>query len=171
MFTHAVGEGAEAGMRRFPRAEGGSVAIESALAIVALLFAFAALMQIVSMGSAADRMDRAARAAAQAVALDATADPCDAMRHELSLDAPTPCASHMKIVVDHDVSPRELPDPLDAAAPAGTGDLVLVRLEWSHDLSPFEGHADDPYRNPNDDWFSALASSVSVGVARREAAR
>ena len=166
MFTHAVGEGAEAGMRRFPRAEGGSVAIESALAIVALLFAFAALMQIVSMGSAADRMDRAARAAAQAVALDATADPCDAMRHELSLDAPTPCASHMKIVVDHDVSPRELPDPLDAAAPAGTGDLVLVRLEWSHDLSPFA-----PYRNPNDDWFSALASSVSVGVARREAAR
>ena len=67
MSAHAVARTEVAG-RRFLQEKRGSVAIESALAIVALHVAFAILMEIASMSSAADRMDRAARAAAQTLA-------------------------------------------------------------------------------------------------------
>ena len=59
--------------------------IEEAVALSILVAAFAGAMTIVHERYAEDLMARAARAAARAIALDASADRCAAIRRELGL--------------------------------------------------------------------------------------
>lgn len=117
-------------LRRFAAGSRGAVAIENALAVVVLVGAFAGLMEIVSTVFESDRMGRAARAAAQATALDPNADSCAAIRRELHLDEKFDCSA-WKITVHRGVLASELGDVLQAKAPAGSGDMVLVRIGWS----------------------------------------
>ena len=168
MQSQRLSQGAEVGMRRFPRGERGAVTLESALAIVALLGAFAIAMEIVHTCWAADRMGRAARAAARSLALDVHADPCAAVRRELAWSDDASCDRGMTIVVDPAVGPEGLPAELDGEAGAGTGDLVLVRIAWTRRLLPFGRDASDP--EGDDDWRLDPGSRVSFGVARREPA-
>ena len=114
----------------FGRGERGGVAIENAIAIVVLVGAFAGLMEIVSTVFESDRMGRAARAAAQATALNPHADACAAIRRELRLDEDFDCSA-WTITVHQGVLASELADVLQAKAPAGSGDMVLVRIDWS----------------------------------------
>ena len=168
MQSQRLSQGAEVGMRRFPRGERGAVTLESALAIVALLGAFAIAMEIVHTCWAADRMGRAARAAARSLALDVHADPCAAVRRELAWSDDASCDRGMTIVVDPAVGPEGLPAELDGEAGAGTGDLVLVRIAWTRRLLPFGRDASDP--EGDDDRPLDPGSRVSFGIARCEPA-
>ena len=80
-------------MRGFPPKEHGGTAVETAAAISVVVLAFAALLEIVNIAFESDRMDRAARAAARATALDANADACAAIRRELRLAYDFNCAA------------------------------------------------------------------------------
>ena len=71
-------------VRRFARGQCAAVAIEAGLGIAVLVVALAALMEIVGEVYTRDEMARAARAAARALALDANADACVAIRRELN---------------------------------------------------------------------------------------
>ena len=169
MRARTFGQGVEVGLLRYACTGRGAVTLESALMVGALLAVFAALMEIVHTGWTADRMGRAARAAAEAVALDAAADPCAAVRRELRLEKGSGCGNGMKIIVNSEVSPDGLPVTLDAEAKDGTGDLVLVRIEWSRSPWPSDTKEEDP--EDRDDWLSDLTRMVSVGLARRESAK
>ena len=117
--------------------QSGAVAIESAIAISVLVAAFAGLMAIVQESYATDRVGRAARAVARAVALDSQADPCAAIRRELGLAADFDCESQWRITVDLGVSPSGLPALLAGTAPDGaaSGELILVRIGWKQESS------------------------------------
>ena len=125
--------------RRFLVAERGSVAIESALALVVLVTAFAGLMHIVGDIHADDWIGRGARAAARAVALDPSAEPWAAIKREGMLDANATCpgwtatantCGGWTLRIDRGVAPAALPDDLAAnVSSASGGELVLVRLE------------------------------------------
>ena len=123
-----------AALRRFGRCEHGGVAIESAIALFVLVVGFAGLMSIVDAALTSDRMGRAARAAAHALALHPNNDWCAAIRRELRLDEDFDCDAAWNVTVAHGVGPAALPATLDANAPEGTGDMVLVRIEWSPPL-------------------------------------
>ena len=120
-----------AALRRFGRCEYGGVAIESAIALLVLVVGFAGLMAIVETALTSDRMGRAARAAAHALALHPDNDWCAAIRRELRLDEDFDCNADWNVTVAHGVGPAALPTTLDAPAPVGTGDMVLVRIEWA----------------------------------------
>ena len=126
--------------RGFRRDQRGAVALESAFGITVLVISLAVLMEIVNTVYASDRMERAARAAARAVALDPAAnDPhavaCAAILSELDLDPAFDCvtAPAWTLTVDNGVSPSALPATIHADAQTGTGDLILVRIGWSDD--------------------------------------
>ena len=125
--------------RRFLRAERGSVALESAIALTILVGAFAGLLGIVGDVYTDDRAGRGARAVARALALNPSADPWAALEREGGLDASaacpewTPAAANTcggwTLRIDRGVSPGALPDDLAAGvSSAGGGELVLVRL-------------------------------------------
>ena len=166
MRAPAIGQGARIGLLGFARKGRGSVTLESALMVAALLAVFAALMEIVHARWTADRMGRAARAAAEAIALDGAADACAAIRRELHLEEGSECGDDMKITVDMQVGPNGLPATLDAEAKDDTGELVLVRIEWTRGLWPSGTIGED--EKDEDDWLSDLTRMVSVGIARRE---
>ena len=143
--------------RRFLRGEKGSVTIESALALAALVAAFAGLMHVVGTVYADDRMGRGARAVAHALVLDPSADPWAALEAEVGLDAGAQCPAWTDtttsgecggwtLTVDNGVSTAALPGTLSADVTADGGELVLVRLERTGD------------------------DTVAIGLARREPA-
>ena len=121
------------------------------------------LMEIVNTVHASDRMGRAARAAARALAIDPQADACAAIRRELHLATEFDCATTWELTVDHGLSPQALPATLDAGAQTGTGDLVLVRIGWSHDLLSFGGSRTDEGESEAD-----AVAKVAMGLARCE---
>ena len=106
------------------------MAVEAALGFTLLVASLAALTEITSTLLENDRMGRAARAAAGALALDPAADACAAIRRELHLADDFDCATQWTVTVNHGLSPADLPETLDATVGTGTGDLVLVRIGW-----------------------------------------
>ena len=173
--------GLRCALRRFAVESRGGVAIENTIAIVVLVGAFAGLMEIVSTVFESDRVGRAARAAAQATALNPNADACAAIRRELRLDEDFDCSA-WRITVHRGVLASELADALQAKAPPGSGDMVLVRIDWSRTAWSFgnvvptahaagEGGEDgdggeDGESGPAETL--ALTSHIAIGVARSE---
>ena len=159
----------------FLRGERGAVALESAVAIMVLVVGFGALVQIVHAVYTEDRMGRAARAAARALALDPAANACAPIRREFRLADDFDCATAWTLKVDLGVHPRSLPATLDADAAAGSGDMVLVRIGWSRERSPFVGFiqdtdADDDLGDGGDDEADlGPVPMVAIGLARCEA--
>ena len=122
----------------FFRVERGGVAVESALAIAVLVVVFGGLMAIVHAAYTDDRMGRAARAAARAVALETDASvsqaalagiACAAIRQELDLNADFDCAAAWTVSIKTGLSATALAAGVNADGE--TGDLVLIELSWS----------------------------------------
>ena len=162
---------APAGHRRsrfgsFICARRGAVAIESALAIMTLMLVLAGLMAIVHTTYSDDRMGRAARAAARAVALvtDASATApelakvaCEAIVKELDLAQDFDCKGTWNVTVSADLRPSTLEAGTNGNGDAG--DMVLVEIDWNPTV-----------------WEQAVKAlkdderPVATGVARREPA-
>ena len=140
-----------------------------------LVVGFAGLMEIVHASFTDDRMGRAARAAARALALDPSADACAPIRRELRLADNFDCGTAWTLKVDLGVGPGALPATFDAGATAGTGDMVLVRIGWNRDMWSFEesvqdANADDDLEDADDDAADAgTVRMVAIGLARCEA--
>ena len=152
------------------------MAIETAIALVILVVGFAGLMEIVQASYTDDRMSRAARAAARALALedpgadDRDAVACAAIRRELHLAEDFDCSTKWTLTVDHGVSPRTLPATLDAEAATGTGDMVLVRIGWNRKFRSFgrllrDANTDDTDENADS---TDTVPAVAMGLARCE---
>ena len=160
-------------VRAFLRGEHGGVAIESSVAVMVLVLGFGVLMEIVHASYTDDRMGRAARAAARALALDPTVGACAPIRRELRLADDFDCNAEWTVRVDLGVAPNALPATLDADATAGSGDMVLVRIGWSRDALSFgapveDANADDDIEDA-DDADAGTVPMVALGLARCEA--
>ena len=137
-------------VRRFAGGQCAAVAIEAALGITVLVVTLAVLMEIVGEVYTRDEMARAARAAARALALDANANACVAIRRELNRGEDFDCETQLKVKDYHEVTPEMLPATLDAGAVGGVGELVLYTIAWETSWSLGEGE------------------QVVMGLARRE---
>ena len=158
--------------RPFWRARRGAVAVETALAAAVLIVAFGGLAEIVREAYVADRMDRAARAAAHAVALVPQEDirpnaldsiVCAAIRRELVLDDDFDCAARWALTVDTGLTPKDLLEPELPDPDARAGDMVAVRIAWNR--APWEVHRLVNQLSGDD---SEVARQIAVGVARHE---
>ena len=136
--------------------------IESAVAISILVVSFAYLMEIVHNVYTEDKLARAARAAARAIALNSDADACAAIRRELGLADGFDCGATWTLTVDRGVGPGMLPSTPDADAPNGTGDILLVRIGWSR--NPWS------FGETTDGEEAASVPMVAIGLARCELA-
>ena len=157
--------GLPAGPRAFLRARRGGVAVESALSLAVLVTVFSGLMAIAHAAYEDDRMDRAARAAARAVALvtDTSATKtalastaCNAIKHELDLADDFDCTT-WTVGVKTGLTPSALSSGTNADGE--TGDMVLVEIQWQ--------------QAPWVQAVQALGGSggrLAAGVARREPA-
>ncbi len=180
------------GLERFLRERRAASALSSAAAIGVLVIGLAATIEIVRSAWSTDRMARAARTAARAVALmpDAAANAaaleavaCQAIRRELRLTDGEGCDEAWTISVDIYESPsamlagtvRSGPD----AVPGGeNGDMVVVRIAWSrtNPLAWFvpdtEAEADDgtDTDGKTDAAESETIRTIVIGVARNERA-
>ena len=125
--------------------------------------AFAGLMEIVDTAFESDRMHRAARAVAQATALDPTANACAAIRRELDLASAFDCSA-WTITVRPGVLPSKLSNALGSASAAGTGDMVLVRIDWSRDAWSLPNVV--PAANAS--ATPRLVSRIAIALARSE---
>ena len=144
----------------------GSVAVESAMTIAILVIVCGGLMAIAHAAYTDDRMGRAARAAARAVALVTEASPsqasltsaaCDAIKRELQLEADFDCGSEWTLTVTTNLVPTAL---LTGSNPPGTtGEMILVRIDW--DQAPWADAAN---------LLEGSGGGTAVGVARREPA-
>ena len=133
--------------------------------MVILVVGFAGLMEIVQASYVDDRMARAARAAARAMALNQGADACAAIRRELDLAEDFDCdAARWTLTVDLGVGPDSLPATLDESAAAGTGDMVLVRIAWDREPLSFGGLV----READPDDTEVVPEAVAIGLARCE---
>ena len=150
----------------FLRSRRGGTVIESALAISVLVIVCGGLMAIAHAAYTDDRMSRAARAAARAVALvtDTSASQgalaavaCNAIRRELGLDAEFDCAGAWTITIDTDLTPSALAggSTIDGEA----GDMVRVEIGW---LSAPWARTTDPLQESEE--------KTAVGLARGEPA-
>ena len=163
--------GRRAGARGFWSGTRGGTVIESAISISILVISFAVLAEIVHDVYKEDKLARAARAAARAIALNPAADPCAAIRSELDLADDFNCAGSWTVDVDRGVSPATLPKPLDADVVAGTGDLVLVRIGWNRDPWSYGGVVRDANAadgSGDDSDGSGTVPVMAMGVARCE---
>ena len=152
----------------FLRGERAGVAVESAVAIMVLVVGFAGLMEIVHASYTGDRMGRAARAAARALALDPLADACAAIQREFHLVGDFGCGRAWKLYPKLGVAPSALPATPDAAVTEGTGDMVVVRIRWDRDFWSFDGASQDA--NADEDPANAgTMPMVAIGLARCEA--
>ena len=134
----------------------GSIAIEGVVAIGIVTVAFAILVKISTVHIVADQLQRAASAAARAVAIDASANACEVALSEIGGVAGSGCSGSWTIHVDTEV-------PITQLAAAGTvgnppigatgGKMVVVRIQWM---------LDDPIPNKPD------TATASVGIQRRE---
>ena len=169
--TRGCAEGAASGVASgvcgFLAAGRGGAAFESALALSLLVALFAGLMGIAHSVYGDDRMGRAARAAARAVALEADASTatkpavlqgiaCRAIRDELDLAKDFDCSAWTL-----DVKANLTPSTLSKGSnPGDAGDMVLVQIQWE--------------QAPWTQALSALDGSgkrIATGVARREPAK
>ena len=160
----------------------GSVSVEGAIAISILVAAFAGLMAIVQESYVTDRLGRAARAAARAVALDSGADACAAIRRELHLAASFDCNDQWQITIDHGVDPAALSALIAGTASSTTtsGELVLVRIGWkqtgsSSDAASEAENASADSQSPSADDSESTdpvqidtVPMVAMGIARSE---
>ena len=166
------------------------MAVEGAIAISILVAAFTGLMAMVQEVYTTDRLERAARAAARAIALNAGADPCAAIRREFGLAEEFDCSERWQITVHEGLSPSDLSAaPRDgSAASAASGEMVMVRIAWSRgseatddpsddetDTDPetlngadISGQGDDPPEPEEPDLDAGPVPMVAMGVARRE---
>lgn len=151
--------------RAFFRARCGTVAIESTLAISVLVVVCGGLMAICHAAYTDDRMGRAARAAARAIALTTDASPsqaaltavaCDAIRRELDLDAEFDCAAAWTVTVRMNLTPTALAAGTDAGE---RGDMILVEIGWQQ--APWARAAS---------LLDGSGAGTAVGLARRELA-
>ncbi len=160
-------------LHSFLCARGGGGAIESAIAIAVLVTVFAGLMAIAHAAYEDDRMGRAARAAARAVALvtDTTASQptldavaCTAIKNELALVDGFDCKT-WDVTVKAGLTASALSTGLTASAlssgantAGNSGDMILVTIDgWER--APWVTEVrklDDP------------EGRVATGVARRE---
>lgn len=152
------------GLRSFFRSGDGGVAIESALSIVVLVVVCGGLMAIAHAAYTDDRMGRAARAAARAIAMteDGSSSEaalgalaCAAIRREFALDSEFDCGGAWTIAIDTDLTPAALLG--GSAAEGEAGDIVRVQITWQN--SPW---AQAVYQLQGD------GAGAAVGVARRE---
>ena len=127
----------------------GVTTLEAAASILVVLLAFGGMMEIVGASFRSDRMERAAHAAARAVALDQRdpdATACAAINRELDIDPDFDCTDRsrfpVEFKVDLGVAPDHLPEELldsngnPTSVTADTGDLVLVRVHWAGKPGP-----------------------------------
>ena len=140
----AFGSGFARAAGRFAGGTRAVAALEAAISITFAALFFAALMQIVSTAFQADRLERAARAAARAVALLPSAPAsaaalntvaCNAIRRELALDAGETCTGAWTVAIETYETPAALRDETPRAA-GGTiggedGDIVAVKISWT----------------------------------------
>ena len=164
------GQSRRRSIRSFWSKEHGGAALETALALSLAVAAFAGLMEIVNIALESDRMNRAARAAAQATALDPNADACAAIRRDLHLANDFDCAA-WTIAVRRGVLPSKLSNALGSASVDGTGDMVLVRIDWSRSVWPLANIV--PAANAADAAPDASSSPrpvsrIAIGLARSE---
>ena len=126
----------------FRRSQYASVAIETAWALSMLVLAIAAFMEIAKERYAEDRMGRAARAAARAIALAPDAASagtslesiaCAAIQRELDLDPNFDCGASWTLTVDGGLNPTELPGGPNEGSGTGVGPLFLVRIGWTRE--------------------------------------
>ena len=150
----------------FFRAERGGVAVESAMAIAVLVVMFGGLMAIVHAAYTDDRMGRAARAAARAVALETNTTlgqaalaliACDAIRQELDLETNFNCADSWTVTITTGLTPSMLAAGVNSGGE--TGDMVLVNLGWNQ--VPWARAAE---------LLEGSGAGIATGVARREPA-
>ena len=153
------------GLRAFFRTRHGGGAIESALSLAALATVFAGLMAIAHAAYEDDRMGRAARAAARAVALTDTAATqtqlasaaCEGIKNELGLDDDFDCKTWTEIKVVAGLAHSSLSNGTSTGGE--TGDMILVTIDWKQ--AP---------------WVQAVRKldgsdgRIATGVARREPA-
>lgn len=160
-----------AAFHRYVKARCGAVAIVTALAISALVFAFGGLAEIVRTTYVGDTMSRAARAAARAVALvpDSAAPShllnsaaCAAIRRELDLGAGFDCSAQWDLIVDTGLTAKGLLDSSEDR----NGDMVRVRLVW--DRLPWEFARLASEEEDQDEEVQVTGRLVAIGVARRE---
>ena len=142
----------------------GSAAVETAITVGILVIVCGGLMAVAHAAYIDDRMGRAARAAARAVALMTEASPtpaalkstaCNAIKRELQLDANFDCASKWTITVTTDLVPAALGTGTN---PDGTtGEMILVKITW--DQAPWATAAS---------LLDGSGGGTTVGLARRE---
>ena len=126
-------------------------------------------MEIVNGTLESDRMHRAARAVAQATALDPSADPCAAIRREFDLASDFDCSA-WTITVRRGVLPSKLSDALGSASADGTGDMMLVRIDWSRDTWSFPNvfpaaNASNNSASPDARFAFRMSQSVSPAAS------
>ena len=150
----------------FLRVERGGVAVESAVAIAVLVVLFGGLVAIVHAAYTDDRMGRAARAAARAVALETNTSlsqaelasiACGAIRQELDLGTNFNCAATWTVTITTGLTPTALATGVNSDGE--TGDMVLVELGWSQ--LPWARAAE---------LLEGSGAGTATGVARREPA-
>ena len=153
------------------KARRGAVAVVTALAISVLVFAFSGLAEIVRTTYVDDTMNRAARAAARAVALvpDSAAAPdvlnsaaCAAIQRELDLDAGFDCSTQWDLIIDTGLTAKGLLDSSEDR----NGDMVRVRILW--DRLPWEFARLASEDDEGDEEDQVTGRLVATGVARRE---
>lgn len=150
----------------FFRVERGGVAVESVVAIAVLVVLFGGLMAIVHAAYTDDRMGRAARVAARAVALETDTSlsqaalvliACNAIRQELDLQPDFDCAANWTVTITTGLTPTALATGVNSDGE--TGDMVLVELGWSQ--LPWARAAE---------FLEGSGAGTATGVARREPA-
>ena len=157
--------------RSFWRNRRGALSVETAVTIAMLVFVFAGLMEIVHSAYVSDTMERAARAAARAVALAPQDDArsgtldtvaCTAIRRELDLAESFDCGTHWTLTVDTDLTPAAMLAGGGGTGDEAAGEMVVVRIAWSQE--PWELGWLVAALDEEEEALQAMA----VGVARRE---
>ena len=150
----------------FLRGRRGSVSVETAIATALLVTAFAGIMQIFHSAYVSDRMDRAARSAARAIAFTPGADAsslpglaCQAIRKELDLGEGFDCATRISVEIENSLAPAGLSGTEGSEDAAPAGHLVRIRIAWS------DGKWNPGTLVSGDDPDSRR---VAVGIARLE---
>ena len=160
----------ESAARGFWRARRASVAFEASLAMSAPVIAVAVLMEVVSAVYADDFMERAARAAARAVALQVNTQTdiaalqdiaCDAMKVELHLDAQFDCGENWTVTIDTELTAQDL--LTDQTPPDPTGDMVRVSVGWHRAPLSFGSSVGTDEQNVPNELAVAVARAEPVG--------
>ena len=133
---------AVAALGAFLRARHAAVGIGSVLTITVMIFLCGGLMAIAHEAYSQDRMDRAARAAARAIALlppgtatDKTklnAVVCDVLRIEFDLDQQNDCSNVGPIDVATNLTTVELSGAGQQGNGRQPGDMILVQIGSGH---------------------------------------